>query len=169
MWTRVKKTETCWLWTGPVNSTGYGSVIFDGHKTGAHRASYEMAYGPFDKRLCVLHQCDTPRCVRPDHLWLGTRGDNMRDCAAKGRNLTHYRWTRENHPHKGRILPDYIKEAVRRTKQRPFTVTTPDGTIIQGVNLTQFCRERALNQGAMWSVVNGRKPHHKGYTKAPES
>lgn len=81
----VQKTESCWLWTGCKSKYGYGQFTFRKKTTLAHRASYELAMGPFDNWLCVLHKCDNPQCVNPDHLFLGTQLDNARDRVAKGR------------------------------------------------------------------------------------
>lgn len=85
-WAQVCKTETCWLWTGGTNE-GYG-VIYPGERHKrilAHRLSYEWHYGLIPAGLCVCHHCDTPLCVRPDHLFAGTRQDNNFDCYQKGR------------------------------------------------------------------------------------
>lgn len=71
----------CWLWDGPKNGNGYGKI----GAYLAHRASYEAFFGEFDKKLCVLHSCDTPACVNPDHLSLGTQTDNMRQRDERGR------------------------------------------------------------------------------------
>lgn len=89
-WAKVNKTETCWLWTaGHFGNSGYGSFSVrtpQGTKsTRAHRYSYEMAHGPIPEGMHVLHRCDTPLCVRPDHLFLGTPLENTRDKVAKGR------------------------------------------------------------------------------------
>jgi hypothetical protein len=86
-WSRVNKTDTCWLWTGYVQAYGYGTLIIDKRMQMAHRVSYEMAYGPILPGLFCLHHCDTPACVRPDHLFLGTQGDNMRDMVSKNRHF----------------------------------------------------------------------------------
>jgi len=75
----------CWLWKAHINTGGYG--VF-GHKGGpktAHRVSYELHIGEIPDGLCVLHHCDIPNCVNPDHLFLGTQADNMADMYAKGR------------------------------------------------------------------------------------
>lgn len=90
-WPKVQKTETCWIWTGRPNPGGYGQIN-SGGKHGwpllAHRVSYEWAWdAPIPRSICVLHHCDNRMCVRPDHLFLGTRPDNMADKIAKGRQL----------------------------------------------------------------------------------
>lgn len=86
LWAMVNVTDTCWLWTGAV-TVGYGRLNYPGtHRFMlAHRYSYELVHGPIPDGLFVLHRCDTPRCVRPDHLFLGTQADNMADATAKGR------------------------------------------------------------------------------------
>lgn len=81
-WTYVKKTKTCWLWTGAVSKAGYGN--FDANIR-AHRFSWQLHFGPIPEGLCVLHKCDVPGCVRPDHLFLGTNKDNSQDAVRKGR------------------------------------------------------------------------------------
>jgi hypothetical protein len=72
----------CWLWTGTWDENGYGKMI--GGR--AHRISYAMHVGPIPAGLCVLHRCDTPACVNPAHLWLGTHLENMADMGRKGRS-----------------------------------------------------------------------------------
>jgi hypothetical protein len=87
-WAKVNQTETCWLWTASTTTFGYG-VIGRGGKGGgfvnAHRLSWQIHFGDIPKGLCVLHRCDVPACVRPDHLWLGTKKENSLDAVAKGR------------------------------------------------------------------------------------
>lgn len=89
-WAKVNKTETCWLWTaGQFGRSGYGSFSIrtpEGTRSvRTHRYSYTLTNGEIPDGLHVLHHCDTPLCVRPDHLFLGTALDNARDKVAKGR------------------------------------------------------------------------------------
>ena len=85
-WTKVHKTSGCWLWTGTPNEHGYGRINRGkGIRVYAHRLSWELVNGSLLEELCVLHKCDTPLCVRPDHLFLGTRVDNAADRDKKGR------------------------------------------------------------------------------------
>ena len=78
-WERVNKTETCWVYTGPINAGGYG--IFAGER--AHRYSWRLHYGDIPDGLCVCHHCDNRPCIRPEHFFLGTQADNMHDLYVK--------------------------------------------------------------------------------------
>lgn len=84
-WTLVDKGNGCWLWRGPRTSKGYGNFWHNGGRMYAHRYSWEILHDPIAEGLCVLHRCDTPLCVNPTHLFLGTRADNIEDCRRKGR------------------------------------------------------------------------------------
>ena len=76
----------CWLWMGAVDRSGYGRFNLASGTRKAHRLSYESFVGPITGGLFVLHRCDTPLCVNPEHLFLGTTADNMKDMIAKGRS-----------------------------------------------------------------------------------
>lgn len=85
-WAKVNRGDDCWEWAGGRNQgTGYGFFSVRSRTIGAHRAAWEVANGPIPAGIDVLHRCDNPPCVRPDHLFLGTHRDNMRDMRAKGR------------------------------------------------------------------------------------
>ena len=88
-WSKVDKTKECWEWTAVLHPSGYGLfAIWDGVRTNiarAHRWSWEYTHGPIVGGLWVLHKCDNPKCVRPDHLFLGTPQDNIDDMFSKNR------------------------------------------------------------------------------------
>lgn len=84
-WKYVYKTEQCWNWIGVSSSFGYGQLRINDQNIQAHRFSWELHHGPIPNHLCVLHRCDNPPCVRPDHLFLGTKQENTRDAQQKAR------------------------------------------------------------------------------------
>ena len=96
-WSKVNKTDTCWLWAASKRNKGYGAFVWadvDGNiiQGQAHRFAWEMENGPIPAGLCVLHRCDTPACVRVDHLFLGTKAENNADMSAKGRHVAGGTW-----------------------------------------------------------------------------
>lgn len=88
-WQRVQKTDSCWLWTGPVDHDGYG--LFSAPRWvakrtwRAHRLAWSLTTGGAAAGMHVCHHCDNPPCVNPAHLFLGTAKDNFHDCLNKGR------------------------------------------------------------------------------------
>lgn len=85
---RLPDLPGCWLWSGLCDDYGYGIVTTGGVHVRAHVISHGLFIGPVPDGLQVLHKCDTPPCARPDHLYAGTQGQNMRDAVARGRHVS---------------------------------------------------------------------------------
>jgi hypothetical protein len=91
LFAKTEITDTCWLWTGSRMKSGHGQIVAERSRSHdrkllqVHRLSWELHRGHIPEGLCVLHRCDVPNCVNPDHLFLGTRTDNSIDKVQKRR------------------------------------------------------------------------------------
>lgn len=85
-WSKVRRTDNCWIWTAKISPFGYGRFWDETQReTAAHKFAYIDTYGPIPEGLLVCHKCDVRHCVRPDHLFLGTQKDNIQDAIKKNR------------------------------------------------------------------------------------
>jgi hypothetical protein len=90
---QTMKTEVCWIWMGFKGKTGYGVMSYRNRRVMVHRIAWAVSHSDDswflrredDKK--ILHRCDFPPCVNPDHLFVGTQRDNQRDCVKKGRHF----------------------------------------------------------------------------------
>lgn len=121
----IDRKTGCWNWTAYCQSNGYGQFSFQHKPILAHRVSWWLWNDQaIPKGLCVLHRCDNRRCVNPNHLFLGTHLDNVRDCIAKGRNKEGFC---KGHLHsrkkRKRKLTDAQVKEIRATRYRePLTI-----------------------------------------------
>lgn len=113
------KSDGCWEWAGATNSSGYGSY---GMRL-AHRVAFELYKSQIPDGASVCHTCDNRKCVNPDHLWLGSRKDNMRDCIQKGRFSNPPRFVGSGHP-EAKLTEEKVRQiraAVQAgSKKRPL-------------------------------------------------
>lgn len=121
-WAKVNKTTTCWLWTGSLTKPapiGYGRFHFNGRLILSHVYSYELHVGVVPSDMKVLHTCDTPACVNPDHLFLGTQQVNVLDMTTKGRGVC----LRGSAHLKAKLNEEIVRQArERHSKGEPIAV-----------------------------------------------
>lgn len=87
-WSKVniQEKDDCWNWTGAIDTPGYGAFKLNGKKIDSNRMAWILTFGEIKNDLWVLHKCIGNRlCCNPNHLYLGTRSDNMKDCARENR------------------------------------------------------------------------------------
>jgi len=140
-WAQVHQTEACWIWTGATNHNGYGVICLGGgggRQVRVHRLAYELLVGPIPVGLLVLHQCDNPSRVRPDHLFLGRVLDNTRDMVLKGRDG--FRGEKNG---RGKLSLTDVQE-IRRLYTGGH------------VSLTKLARVFSVAKGHVWRIANGK-------------
>lgn len=157
-WKHVEKRSTCWIWTGPTTTpdpgNDYGVFSFDGNRLLAHRWSYEQFRGPITPGMFVLHRCDTPRCVNPEHLFLGTTSDNHHDKAVKGRA----RNGAMSGARKGPYRPGpRVTEAERFEMWRRYRRGETQSQIARALNRSQTCASNVLR--SFGYTLPGLRPH----------
>jgi len=118
-WSKVERTDTCWLWQAGRGGRGYGSFRFKDRAHPAQRIAYVLTKGPVAAGLLVCHSCDNPVCVNPSHLFLGTHRDNTQDMMAKGRNRCGHAST----PGSPKLTPEQVL-AIRQLQYSGHSVTS---------------------------------------------
>ena len=145
-WAKVRKFDGdgCWLWSGALHNRGYGYFNIDGKMYLTHRVSWLLKNGTLPADLLVCHRCDVKPCVRPDHLFLGTHGDNLHDAAVKG------------------LMPRGDKHPMRRRPERSRTaILTKENVVdiraqrVGGKTVEELARDFGLSKSAMYKVVSG--------------
>jgi len=132
----------CRLWTGALAGKGYGEIKATRSRRYlyAHRVSWEIANGAIPNGLSVLHQCDTPACVNPKHLFLGTGGENLQDMKAKDRHLYGER-----------------NNQAKMTEQDVLRIYALSD---QGMAQAKIGAIVGVGQGAIWKVLHGERWNH---------
>lgn len=134
----------CWLWTASHKSNGYGYMWGGSKKEHSHRLSYSLFKGAIPSVMFVLHRCDQPACINPDHLFVGTQSDNLNDCVKKGRHRPASLKGEVNHKSK---LTDLDVEAIRSATKKPRY-------------LYELSEKYGVSRGSICAVRNGRTWKH---------
>lgn len=142
----------CWLWGGgddgrKESGEGYGKFLYNGRSLRAHRVSYMMYKGDIPPNCCIMHMCDKPNCVNPDHLQLGTHKENMEDKKNKGRTAATHAQCRRLTPEE--VLEIYQSTEPNRALARKYGLVSP--STIRGIKtgkvhtrITQTLRQPSL-------------------------
>lgn len=147
-WAKVHRTDTCWVWTGGNNGFGHGRFWRLGRLEGSHRVSYELCVGPIPQGMQVLHHCDNPKCVRPEHLFIGTAADNIHDMLAKGRGVQMTKPEALSHPGEQHPGAKVSQKQVAEIRKRYAA---------GGVNQTALGREFDLSQTQISNIVRQKQ------------
>jgi len=146
----------CWIWKRVKDRKGYGIFGLNGRNSIASRVAFILHNGDIRPReLCVLHHCDNPACVRPIHLFMGTRKDNMDDCLSKGRYPT-------GNLHYAKRAP----EKILRGEGRWNSVLNPEKVLEirklrkDGLKWCEICEQMGLPESTVGGVLNGRTWSH---------
>lgn len=125
----------CWLWLRTIAKEGYGLSFKFGVET-THRLAYRVFKGEIPERMCVCHRCDTKPCINPDHLWLGTNTDNVRD-----RDLKNHTARGEKH-WKAKLTETDVKEIIRLH--------------LEGLSQTTIAKRFTVSKVQIHYIVRGR-------------
>ena len=141
----------CWLWTGSLTAKLYGKLKVDGKVIGAHRLQWIRYNGPILEGMSVLHKCDMGLCINPEHLFLGTQADNLRDAAYKGRTY---------HPN-GEANP---QAKLSEVQVRQIFKDNNKGVVIAGKYGVSTTTIYAIKTGGLWGYLNlvAGKQSHQG-------
>lgn len=134
-----RSDDGCWIWSGYRDRKGYGRLLVDGQPERSHRLSYRLHKGEIPDGLCVCHTCDNRACVNPDHLFLGTRADNVADMCEKNRQRG-----LQGQDHRLAKLTDADVQEIRRLSQSNIETANQFG----------------VSRHTVWEIRNGKAWTH---------
>lgn len=142
----INSDNGCWEWKSNFNANGYGRFYSDRKRREmAHRVSYRLFIREFDDSLWVLHKCDNPKCVNPNHLFLGNRNDNMQDM-----------WNKNRHPiPKGRTTESMLGEKNSNSKLKKKDVMFIRYLYSRNISIDVISKMYPVVQKpAIWKIIN---------------
>lgn len=168
-WAKVQKGDGCWEWTGH-RRNGYG-ILATGPQGGqrreiASRVSWELTFGTIPDGLRVLHHCDNPPCVRPEHLHLGTPADNSAEMRARGRSCRGDRLraimikkAARGERHGSRTHPEAIARGSRSGTAKldeALAQRIRDQYSAGGISQRALAAAHGINQATVWALLSGK-------------
>lgn len=149
-WSKVQKTDTCWLWMASVRRAdeGYGAFWLNGKHVPAHRVAFELTNGAISASAVVAHKCDNPRCVNPSHLFVTDQAGNMADKVAKRRQA---RGERNGNAR----LSDADRERIREA-------------VLFGANRVDIARVYDVCRHCIWTLTKDIKQPKRQWTQRNE-
>lgn len=149
-WDSVNKTDSCWNWTAASCGIGYGMFMLDRIKYKTHRLSYEAYHGEIPGGMHVLHRCDNPRCVNPDHLFLGNHYDNMHDAILKKRTKIGL---------KGYFSGAYTGHKGEKNKKAKLSELDVKNIRKSDIPTPKIAKIYCVSRQTIWSVRRGKTWH----------
>jgi hypothetical protein len=154
-WSKVNKTEGCWIWTAGKNHDGYGYFRHNNSHSRAHRVSYQLHFGDIPRGLFICHKCDNRSCVNPSHLFVGTAKENSVDMKEKGRSCAG-----EKSPSR-RFPENYQGEKSGMHKLKLDEVMYIKSSYGKnGHTQTSLAKQFGVTQSAVWCVLRGKTWSH---------
>ena len=147
--------DACWLWRGGTGHYGYGVIRLQGYSRLAHRAAWQIVRGAISSGLFVCHSCDVPACVNPNHLFLGTCAENIRDAGRKGRMAKGARNGKYTHPES---IPR--GESHGRARLSATQVTEIRERARGGMSMLTLARLYAISKRTIFDVIHRRTWTH---------
>lgn len=148
-WSKVAVGDQCWDWQAARTSAGYGVFQLDGKAQRSHRVAWRLWHGKaLPAEASVLHHCDRPICVRPDHIYAGTASDNMRDRSRRGR-----------HPTRAILASrrSYVGASNPRAKLTSTQVAEIRELSTRGVHQRVLAKDYGISKGQVWHIVSCRQ------------
>lgn len=146
-WSKVEKSDGCWVWRGDIGHGGYGRIRINGANKMSHRIAWEWVNGPIPAGLVICHSCDNPPCVNPDHLRAATQKENVEESERKGRR--NYRTGPA--PWRAKLTEENVREMRHLHKENSKYYT--DGKIAKMFGVDPSTAKKAI-YGLTWKHVN---------------